>query len=82
MTRRCELTDLLVDGCAHCRGNTVSPDEEATAEQAALAATAPWFHAVYPGVCAACGTPFTAGTPIRMELPRGWRADCCREGAP
>lgn len=81
MSTRCELTDLLVDGCAHCRGNTVSPDEEA-AEYTAVVNTGRWFHAVYPGVCICCGTPFTAGTPIRMEIPRGWRADCCREEAP
>ena len=77
MSTRCEVTDLLVDGCAHCRGNTVTPDEEAAAE---LAATAPWFHAVHPGRCSRCETPFTPGTPIRMDIPYGWLATCCKEG--
>ncbi|MFE9684139.1 hypothetical protein [Streptomyces sp. NPDC006285] len=78
-TARCEVTELLVGECAHCRGNTTTPDEEAAAE---LAAAAPWFHAVHPGVCAACGEPFAPGALIRMEIPRGWRADCCREDTP
>jgi hypothetical protein len=82
MTTRCDLTDLPVDGCAHCRGNTTSPDDETTAEREELVNTAPWFHAVHPGVCAVCGEPFAPGTPIRLEIPQGWRADCCKEDTP
>ncbi|MGW0795152.1 hypothetical protein [Streptomyces sp. NPDC002692] len=77
MSERCEFTELPVDSCAHCRGNTLTPDEEAAAELPD--SSRPWFHAVYPGVCACCGTPFAAGTAIRLQAPRGWRADCCRE---
>jgi len=79
MTARCEITELPADMCAHCRGNTLTPDEEAAAEHAELASTKPWFHAVHPGVCACCGEPFTPGTPIRLHIPAGWRAACCRE---
>lgn len=82
MSARCEFTELPVDSCAHCRGNTITPDEEAAADHAELTAAARWFHAIHPGVCAACGEPFTAGTAIRMEIPRGWRAECCREDSP
>jgi hypothetical protein len=82
MTGRCDLTELPVDGCAHCRGNTTSLEDEATAEREELANTAPWFHAVHPGVCAVCGEPFTPGTPIRLNIPQGWRADCCKEDTP
>jgi hypothetical protein len=82
MTTRCELTDLLVDSCAHCRGNTRSPDDEAAAERSEFATTAPWFHAVRPGVCAVCREPFDPGTVIRLEIPQGWRAECCREDTP
>lgn len=79
MTARCELTELPVDSCAHCRGNTTTPDEEAATDRVQLINSGRWFHAVHPGVCAVCGTPFDPGTAIRLEIPRGWRAECCRE---
>jgi hypothetical protein len=82
VTARCDLTDLLVDSCAHCRGNTLSPDDETAAEREELVNTAPWFHAVRPGVCAVCGEPFTPGTLIRLHIPQGWRGDCCKEDTP
>ncbi|WP_326729010.1 hypothetical protein [Streptomyces phaeochromogenes] len=80
-TERCEFSDLPVGSCAHCRGNTTTPDEEAAASREQLVAAARWFTAIYPGVCACCGKPFDRGTPIRMEIPRGWRANCCRDEA-
>ncbi|WP_319596527.1 hypothetical protein [Streptomyces sp. ID05-04B] len=67
---RCEFTDLDTAACAHCR----PPPAEHAPE---LTTAARWFHAVYPGACADCGSPFTAGTPIRMQTPAGWIADCC-----
>jgi hypothetical protein len=72
---RCELTELPLEGCAHCRGDVL---EEPTIPPTSR----PWFHAIYPGTCAACAAPFEPGTPIRLEAPRGWRADCCREDTP
>ena len=79
MTARCELTELTIDSCAHCRGNTLSPQDEAVTERVALINSGRWFHAVHPGTCAVCGTPFEPGTAIRLEIPRGWRAECCRK---
>ncbi|WP_329311672.1 hypothetical protein [Streptomyces sp. NBC_01262] len=77
MTARCELTELLADSCAHCLGHTdPAPDPPPPVN------TGRWFHAIYPGVCEVCGNRFTPGTPIRLEIPKGWRAACCADGAP
>jgi len=43
---RCDLTDLLVTDCAHCRG-VKSVDEETKAERARLLATGRWVVAQY-----------------------------------
>ncbi|MEV1063408.1 hypothetical protein [Streptomyces sp. NPDC050263] len=64
---RCEFTDLEQSTCAHCRPSA-EPDQRPAGR---------WFHAVHPGACADCRTRFTAGTPIRMQIPAGWIADCC-----
>lgn len=50
---RCELTELLVSMCAHCR-------EEQLPEPEPLR----WFEAQYPGRCAACGSPIEPGDEI------------------
>lgn len=65
---RCEFTDLEQSMCAHCQ-----PAQPESRPQPA----GRWFHALYPGTCATCRTPFTPGTPIRMQIPAGWIADCC-----
>ena len=77
---RCDLTDLLVTDCAHCRG-VKSVDEETKAERARLLATGRWVVAQYAGTCAHCGEHFGPGAAIRM-FPGGWRADCCGEAGP
>jgi hypothetical protein len=80
---RCEQTDLPAEMCAHCLGHT-DPDQQASKDRAALLATARgWFVARWPGTCEHCGEPFEAGDAIhadgalRMEVPTGWRAECC-----
>lgn len=88
MTERCDFTDLEPGMCAHCRP-TPAPHQVhrrlfltgagAPAGKAA-AAERPWFTALYDGRCAACGDPYPAGAQIRLEMPAGWRADCCRNG--
>ncbi|MEV6569967.1 hypothetical protein [Streptomyces sp. NPDC051577] len=73
---RCDFTDLPTDTCAHCLGHT-DPDTETRREHAALLAGGHWFPALYAGTCEHCGERFVMGTPIRMEIPDGWRAACC-----
>jgi len=74
---RCDLTELLVADCAHCRG-LKSPDEQAASERRRLIASGRWIPAQYPGTCEQCGERFEVGAAIRM-FPDGWRADCCGE---
>lgn len=66
---RCDFTDLDTTMCAHCT--------TAAAPAAHPRVAGRWFHAIYPGTCANCGTPFTPGTPIRIRIPTGWIAACC-----
>jgi hypothetical protein len=74
---RCDFTDLPTDTCAHCLGH-VDPEAEARKARAQLFATG-WYPALYPGTCEHCGERFTPGMAIRMEIPAGWRAECCAQ---
>jgi hypothetical protein len=69
---RCEFSDLDQSMCAHCR-----PPAQSEPKPSRPGLAGRWFHAVYPGRCADCRTPFAAGTPIRMQTPAGWIAECC-----
>ncbi|MEU8920372.1 hypothetical protein AB0D10_05450 [Kitasatospora sp. NPDC048545] len=74
---RCDLTDLPTDMCAHCLRHT-DPDQEAARDRARLLATGRgWIAAQWPGTCEHCGERFEPGTAIRMDIPTGWRAECC-----
>ncbi|WP_327169521.1 hypothetical protein [Streptomyces subrutilus] len=75
---RCDLTDLDTTACAHCLGHT-DPETDTRRERAQLLATGRWTAAQFPGTCQHCGERFTPGTPIRMEIPAGWRAACCAD---
>lgn len=77
---RCELTDLLIDQCAcpEHRGGS-APDEQQLQLRARLLAKPGWFAARYAGSCDCCGERFLVGTAIRMDLHRGWRAECCAQ---
>jgi len=79
MTTRCDFTDLPTDSCAHCLGHA-DPEQQARKDRTRLISTGRWFAAQYSGTCEACGTPFPPGTAIRMDIPQGWRAECCAEG--
>lgn len=61
---RCDLTDLLVDQCAHCQGHTDTAPEKA--ERTGLP-----IPARYPGACTHCGQPFAEGDPIAYTA-EGW----------
>ncbi len=71
-TARCELTELLVDQCAHCRG---IPDPQPLRLR-------PAFVALYAGGCYSCGLPYPAGERIRSAIVDGetvYVAECCWE---
>lgn len=80
----CELYDMAALGCAHCRGNNRTVEEQSEADAIALRkklmATDPrWFPAQWPGTCGQCGTRFPPGTFIRQPAPPdySWVAECC-----
>lgn len=72
MTARCDITDLPVTDCAHCR-KLPDPGREGTEY-------GPWTLAQYDGTCATCWCPFEAGSQIRADGSGGWEADCCGGG--
>jgi hypothetical protein len=77
---RCERTELLVGQCAcpdHRGGADL--DQETLEIRAGLLAKPNWFAARYAGSCDCCGSRFSMGAAIRMDLQRGWRAECCAE---
>jgi hypothetical protein len=74
-SERCELTELLVDQCAHCVG-TGGIERELLEQRARLLASPRWVPARYPGDCDVCGDRFEAGAAIRKS-GHGWRAECC-----
>jgi hypothetical protein len=79
VSARCDFTDLPADSCAHCLGHA-DPGQQAKAERARLLASGRgWFPALYPGTCEHCGARFEPGAAIRMEIPAGWRGECCAD---
>jgi hypothetical protein len=72
MNARCDLTDLPVTDCAHCRK---LPDPLAEPEQFELG---PWFAARYGGTCSGCAETFDAGDQVRADgTGHGYLAACC-----
>jgi DNA-directed RNA polymerase subunit RPC12/RpoP len=74
---RCELTELRVDECAHCQGDTldldVDPDD--------LGPRGPMFRARYDGKCARCGRPFPEGAYVaRLRETSGYVHEHCPPG--
>lgn len=79
-TQRCDLTDLLVDQCAHCK-KQLSVEEEVAAERSQRAADVTgWIEAQYPGACCRCGERIAIGDLITLSSPYrsvGWIGTCC-----
>jgi hypothetical protein len=72
MSDRCDITDLLVDQCAHCRK---LPDPVPPAR------AGPPITAAWPGRCANCKRPFDAGDRIRRLGDDGsYIGPCCHLG--
>lgn len=78
VSARCEMTELPVDMCAHCRGGDVLLGQLLTTQPGRDGQPGPTVEARWAGLCASCGTHYPAGTPIRRG-PDGWTADCCEE---
>lgn len=71
---RCELTELLVEQCAHCRGldDPETPD---------VVKSRP-FTAAYSGDCHWCGRRYSEGDRIRRihdDDGPGYLGPCCKE---
>ena len=66
--KRCDLTDLIVEQCAHCR--------QATAPAAAQN-LGPTLAAGYAGVCSGCGDEFDQGETIQADGQGGWVLTVC-----
>lgn len=67
---RCDITELLVSACAHCR--PAPPAEPASSDR-----LGPWFAAGYAGTCAGCGGRLEAGDRICADGDGGYLGDCC-----
>lgn len=71
---RCDITELLVGECAHCRK---LPDPDATEEDVEVVPV--WFKSRYDSSCARCGEPTHAGQMIAPASSGGYVGDCCKE---
>lgn len=67
MTDRCELTELLVDDCAHCRGIVL---------ESTRTANTGWFPARFSGRCE-CGEAVEVGDTICLDAAGNVLAECC-----
>lgn len=67
----CELTDLLVVSCGHCKGIRDEP------EHADPADFGPWFTARRDGWCAGCKTTVETGDRIRADGQGGYLCGTC-----
>lgn len=71
---RCDLTELYVDECAHCRPPADPAADFLNGPQTEMG---PWFPAAHPGGCNQCGTRFEQDDQIRADGEGGWVAECC-----
>jgi hypothetical protein len=68
---RCELTDLLVSQCGHCRPPAEPPPPELD--------VGPWFAAGYPGRCSLGEETIREGDRIRADGEGGYLCRACGE---
>jgi hypothetical protein len=77
--RRCEITELLVDSCAHCNGAERRQQEQERAGWR-REGWGPWFTAGRHGRCAGpCDEDIKPGDRIRSNGERGWLCASCGE---
>lgn len=69
---RCDLTELLVRDCAHCRGHREMPGGTGSFGRP--------FTAAHDGRCSSCDCGYYEGDRIRKDLERGGYAhDYCAD---
>jgi hypothetical protein len=70
---RCELTELLVSACAHCRGHDLADRGDT------LPPVQFWTTARYDGGCPACHGRITAGERLARLTDGAWVCQDCGE---
>ncbi len=77
---RCDITDLLVDQCAHCRCPNAptppDPTEQWRKAERSIVGLGPWFRARYDGACKGCGARVNEGDLMRSSVA-GFVGECC-----
>lgn len=71
--QRCELTEIEVLSCAHCKGLGHEPIIPGRT-------LGPPFTAAYAGRCSECDERFAVGDRIRADGEGGYVGPCCGEG--
>lgn len=66
---RCPLTDMIVNGCAHCRGLDDIPPH--------LESGGPWFWAAFKDVCSGCARDTDPGEELCGDGEGGYWGRCC-----
>lgn len=80
MADRCDLTELLVTDCAHCRRLPELDVREPEPRHQPDGYGGPTVIAEYGGRCVDCGEPVRPGEPITLTED-GWVGQCCAEVA-
>lgn len=75
MSARCDLTELLVEQCAHCRPAPAAPPFM-TPSTADFRPASHSFPARFGGRCAECEGGIVEGDPIRMTDDGAVHDDC------
>jgi hypothetical protein len=84
----CELTDLLVASCGHCKGigepayscGHIRCEPYSECQLADPADLGPWFAARLAGRCAGCRAGVAEGDRIRADGQGGYLCEPCGEG--
>lgn len=67
---RCEVTELLVSACSHCRPPAEPPARDSENY-------GPWITARYPGRCSGCDGRIREDDKIRADGEGGWLCSGC-----
>jgi hypothetical protein len=68
--QRCDVTELLISACSHCRPPVELP-------RAPAASWGAWIAARYPGRCSQCDGRIREDDQIRADGENGWLCETC-----